>query len=79
MSSCLASSGPPLPYRQGAQGSVTGVGVRAQDHGSAFGQLLPGVGVDDALVGGDENASVLLGGGQAEHVIVLIDGAAHSA
>ena len=40
---------------------------------------LPHIGVDDGLVGGDELAAVLLGGGQAEDVVVLVDGASHGA
>ena len=35
--------------------------------------------MDDALVGGHVDAAVFFGGGQAEHVVVLIDGAAHGA
>ena len=68
-----------LAHGHGAQGAVAGVGVGAQDHGAALGHLLPGIGVDDALVGGNIDAAVLLGGGQAEHVVVLVDGAAHGA
>ena len=41
--------------------------------------MLAGVLVDDGLVGGDVDAAVLLGGGQAEDVVVLVDGAAHGA
>ena len=68
-----------LAHGHGAQGTIAGVGVGAQDHGAALGHLLPGVGVDHALVGGDVDAAVLLGGGQAEHMVVLVDGAAHGA
>ena len=68
-----------LAHGHGAQGAVAGVGVGAQDHGAALGHLLPGIGVDDALVGGNIDAAVLLGGGQAEHVVILVDGAAHGA
>ena len=35
--------------------------------------------MDDRLVGGDKVAPVLDGGGQAEDVVVLVDGAAHGA
>ena len=66
-----------LAHGHGAQGAVAGVGVGAQDHLAAPGQLLPGVGVDDALIGGYIDAAVLLGGGQAEHMVILVDGAAH--
>ena len=66
-----------LAHGHGAQRAVTGVGVGAKDHGAALCHLLPGIGVDDALVGGYVDAAVLLGGGEAEHVVVLIDGAAH--
>ena len=53
-----------LAHGHGAQGAIAGVGVGAQDHGAALGHLLPGVGVDHALVGGDVDAAVLLGGGR---------------
>ena len=68
-----------LTYSHGAQGAVAGVGVGAQDHLAAPGQLLPGVGVDDALVGGHIDAAILFGGGQAEHMVIFVDGATHGA
>ena len=55
------------------------MGVGAQDHLAAAGQALTGVLVDDRLVGGDVDAAVLFCGGQAEGVVILIDGAAHGA
>ena len=55
------------------------MGVGAEDHFAGGGVPLPHIGVDDGLVGGDELAAVFLGGGQAEHVVVLVDGAAHGA
>ena len=55
------------------------MGVGAEDHFAGGGVPLPHIGVDDGLVGGDEFAAVFLGGGQAEHVVVLVDGAAHGA
>ena len=58
---------------------VAGVGVGAQDHSARGGVPLPHVGVDDGLVGGDKLAAVLFGGAQSEHVVVLVDGAPHSA
>ena len=45
----------------------------------AAGVPLPHIGVDDRLMGGDELAAVLLRRGQAEHMVVLVDGAAHGA
>ena len=55
------------------------MGVGAQDHFAAARQLLPGIGVNDALVGGDVDAAVLPGGGKAEDMVVLVDGASHGA
>ena len=66
-------------HAHGADGAVAGVAVRPQDHPAAAGHHLSGVLVDDRLVGGDKVAPVLDGGGQAEDVVVLVDGAAHSA
>ena len=70
---------PALAHGHGAKGAVAGVGVGAQDHLPAACQLFPGVGVDDTLVGGDVDAAVLPGGGEAEDVVVLVDGAAYGA
>ena len=66
-------------HGHGAQRTVTGVRVGTQDHGAAFGHLLTGVGVDDALVGRHIDAAVLLGSGQAKHMVVLVDGTAYGA
>ena len=68
-----------LAHAHGAQRTVAGVAVRAQDHTAALGQLLSCKRVDNRLIGGYVDAAVLLGGGQTEYVIVLIDGAAHGA
>ena len=62
-----------------AVGAVPGVGVGAQNHGTGGGVPLPHVGVDDCLMGGDELAAVALGRRQAEHVVILVDGASHGA
>ena len=56
------------------QGAVTGVGVGAQDHVAACGVLM-----DNRLVGRNIDATILFGGGKAEHVVVLVDGTAHCA
>ena len=63
----------------GAEGTVTGVGVRAEDHLAAARVHLTHVLMDDRDVGRDVDAAVLLRGGQAEHVVVLVDGAADRA
>ena len=55
------------------------MGVGAQQHLAGGGVALPHIGMDDGLVGGDELAAVLFGGGQSKDVVVLVDGAAHSA
>ena len=71
--------GPALADGHRPVSAVTGVGIGSQDHFAGGGVAFPHIGVDHALVGGDELAAVLLGGGQAEDVIVLVDGTAHGA
>ena len=63
----------------GAQGAVAGVGVGAEDHLAAAGEVLAHEGVDDGDVGRNEDAAVALRGRKAEDVVVLVDGAAHGA
>ncbi len=70
---------PALAHSHGAQGPVAGVGIGSQNHGSAFCKHLPGELVDDGLMRGYVDAPVLLGRREAEHVVVLIDGAANRA
>ena len=55
------------------------MGVRAEDHRAAARELFTGIGMDDALVGGHIDAAILLRGGQAEDMVVLVDGAADCA
>ncbi|MPM17049.1 hypothetical protein SDC9_63432 [bioreactor metagenome] len=62
-----------------AQSAVAGVAVRTQNHLAAAGQFFARVAVDDAEVGGHVDAAVLLGGGEAEYVIVLVDRTADGA
>ena len=62
-----------------AQGAVAGVGVGAQDHVAAGREGFAGILMDNRLVRRDIDTAVLLCGGEAEHVVVLIDGAAHRA
>ena len=66
-----------LADSHGAQGAVAGVGVRAEDHLPAARGHLPHVLVDDGHVRGNEDPAVLLRGSESEHVVILIDGAAH--
>ena len=68
-----------LADRHGTQSSVTSVGVGAEDHLAAAGHGLTVVAVDVGHVGGDVDAAVLVGSGEGEFVVVLIDGAADSA
>ena len=75
----LDQLGAALTHAHSTQGAVAGVGVRAEDHSAAPCQLFSCVGVDDRLVGGDVDTSVFFGGGQTEHVVVLVDGTAHGA
>ena len=63
----------------GAQCAVAGVGVRAKDHFAAAGKALAHILVDDCHVRGHKDTAVLFGSGQAKAVVVLVDGAAHSA
>ena len=63
----------------GAQCAVTGVGVGAQDHLSAAGHGLAHVLMDYADVGRNIDSAVFFSGGKAEHVVILIDGAAYRA
>ncbi len=71
--------GAALADGHGAVGAVAGVGVGAQNHPAGGGIPLPHVGVDDGLVGGNKLTTVLFGGGQAENVVILVDGTAHGA
>ena len=66
-------------HTHAADSAVAGVAVGAQDHLAAAGHFFPGVLVNDGLVGGDVDAAVLLCGGKAEDVVVLVDGAAYGA
>ena len=70
---------PALAHGDGAKGAISGVTVRTQEHLTAAGVAFSHVGVDDRLMSGDELAAVLLGGGQAKHMVVLIDGTAYGA
>ena len=62
-----------------AERAVARMGVRAEDHRAAARELFTGIGMDDALVGGHIDAAILLRGGQAEDMVVLVDGAADCA
>ena len=63
----------------GAQCAVAGVGIGAKDHFAAARKALAHVLVDDRHVGRHKDAAVLLCCRQAEAVVILVDGAAHSA
>ena len=63
----------------GAQCTVAGMGVRAQDHFSGTRHHFPHVLVEHTAIGGQENAAVALGIGEAEGMVILQDGAAHCA
>ena len=73
----LDDLGSALAHAHGAQSAVAGVAVRTQDHPAAAGHHFTGVLVDDGLVGRDEVAAVLHGSGQAEDMVILVDGAAN--
>ena len=55
------------------------MGIGAKDHFAAARKALAHVLVDDRHVGRHKDAAVLFGSGQAEAVVILVDGAAHSA
>ena len=55
------------------------MGVGAQDHLSAAGEVLPHVLMNDGDVGRDVYAAVFLCGAEAEEVVVVVDGAPHGA
>ena len=57
--------------------AVAGVAVATQDHVTALHHRLAGKLVDNGLVGGHVYAAVLLGCRQTEHVVILVDRAAH--
>ena len=63
----------------GAESTVAGVRVGAENHIAAGGKFLAGIGVDDGLVRRHIDAAEALGCGQTEDMVILIDGAAHSA
>ena len=55
------------------------MGVRAKDHIAASGKGLTCILVDNRLIGRHIDAAIFLCSAKAEHVVVLIDGAAHCA
>ena len=63
----------------GTQSTVSGVGIRTQDHLSAARQHFSGILVDHRLMRGYIDAAVFLGAAKTKHVVILIDRAAHGA
>ncbi len=63
----------------GAQCTVAGMGVRAQDHFSGTRHHFPHVLVEHTAIGRQENAAVAPGIGETEGMVILQDGAAHCA
>ena len=68
-----------LAHGHGAQGTVAGVGVGAQDHTAAAGHHFPVIAVDDGHVRRDIDAAVFVCGGEGKLMVVLVDGAADRA
>ena len=66
-----------LAHGHGSQRAVTGMGIRAQNHLSALCQHLTGKLVDNCLMRGHINSTVLFRTGQTKHVVILVDGSAH--
>ncbi len=63
----------------GAQCTVAGMGVGAQDHFSGTRHHFPHILVEYTAIGRQENAAVALGIGETEGMVVLQDGATHCA
>ena len=55
------------------------MGIGAQNHLSAARKHFPCELVDDRLMRGHIDAAVFLRAGQAKHVVIFVDGAAHRA
>ena len=55
------------------------MGIGAQNHVAAGRQGFACILVDNRLVGRNIDPAILLGGGKAEHMVVLVDGTAHGA
>ena len=68
-----------LADRHGAQCTVPGVGVRAEDHSAAAGHHFPVIAVDDSHIRRNVDAAVFVRRGQRKLVVILVDGAAHRA
>ena len=59
--------------------TVAGVAIATQNHVTALHHSLAGKLVDNGLVGGYVDTAILLGCRQTEHVVILVDRAAHGA
>ena len=75
----LYEFGAAFTYRHGAEGAVTGVAVGAQNHLAAGSLHFAHVLMDDRKVGRDIVAAVFFCGGEAEHVVILVDSSADGA
>ena len=75
----LDQLGTALAHAHAAQRAVAGMAVGAEDHAAALGQRFARILVDDRHVRRNVHAAVLLRGGKAEGVVVLVDRTAHGA
>ena len=75
----LGQLSPALAHGQRAQRAIAGVRIAAQDHPAAAGHHLAVKAVNNRQVRRHIHTAVLARGGQGEHVVVLVDGAAHGA
>ena len=75
----LAELAAALSDGHSAQSAIARMRIRAQDHLSAACHGFPHVLVDNGDVGRHIDPAVLFGGGQAKHVVILIDRAADRA
>ena len=68
---------PALSHRHRSQRSITGMGIRAKDHPAASCQHFPRILMDDRLMRGNIDSSILLRTGKSKHMIILINRSAH--
>ena len=75
----LDQLGAAFTHGHGAQRAIAGVAVGTENHLAAAGKHFAGILMDDGHVRRYEDAAVFLRGGEAEKVVVFVDGAAHGA
>ena len=66
-------------HTHAAERAVAGVAVGTEDHAATAGESLADILMNNRLVGRNIDTTVLLGGGESEDMVVLVDGTADSA